>query len=99
MPDSRQFRPASSRAKAPESLGAYPLIRMRRNRSTQWVRDLVAENRLGVEGTDDCPASISDLNFWKEIFHNSRDVDFPQSRSDRPSQQGQWPRQNAAAVV
>lgn len=49
MPDSRQFRPASSRAKAPESLGAYPLIRMRRNRSTQWVRDLVAENRLGVE--------------------------------------------------
>ncbi|HLW27227.1 MAG TPA: porphobilinogen synthase [Kiloniellales bacterium] len=49
MPDSRHFRPASRRAEAPEALGAYPLIRMRRNRSTQWVRDLVAENRLSVE--------------------------------------------------
>lgn len=49
MPDSNSFRPASKRAHAPEALGAYPLIRLRRNRSTQWVRDLVAENRLGVE--------------------------------------------------
>lgn len=49
MPDSNSFRPASKRAQAPEALGAYPLIRLRRNRSTQWVRDLVAESRLGVE--------------------------------------------------
>src|SRR5690625_7474963 len=49
MPDSNSFRPASKRAHAPEALGAYPLIRLRRNRSTQWVRDLVAEDRLGVE--------------------------------------------------
>lgn len=49
MPDSNAARPASKRARAPETLGAYPLIRMRRNRSTAWIRDLVAENRLGVD--------------------------------------------------
>src|SRR5690554_6371166 len=49
MPESLELRPASSREEAPESQGADRLSRMRRNRSTQWVRELVAENRLGVE--------------------------------------------------
>ncbi len=39
-------RPA---ARAPETLGAYPQVRMRRNRSDDWTRRLVAENRLSVD--------------------------------------------------
>jgi len=31
------------------SIGAFPRTRMRRNRRHQWLRRLVAENRLGVE--------------------------------------------------
>ncbi|HEB80102.1 MAG TPA: porphobilinogen synthase [Rhodospirillales bacterium] len=31
------------------SIGAFPQTRMRRNRRHQWLRRLVAENRLGVE--------------------------------------------------
>ncbi|MDR0329452.1 MAG: porphobilinogen synthase, partial [Rickettsia sp.] len=27
----------------------YPTIRLRRNRKTRWLRELVAENRLGVD--------------------------------------------------
>ncbi len=38
-----------SAAERPEALGAYPQIRMRRNRSAAWVRRMVAENRLGTE--------------------------------------------------
>lgn len=33
-------------AKAPETLGAYPQLRLRRNRSDAWTRRLVAESRL-----------------------------------------------------
>ncbi|MEO3429805.1 porphobilinogen synthase [Pelagibius sp. CAU 1746] len=33
----------------PETLGAFPQVRMRRNRNAQWVRRMVAENRLGTE--------------------------------------------------
>ena len=39
-------RPA---ARAPETLGAYPQVRMRRNRSDAWTRRLVAESRLLVD--------------------------------------------------
>ena len=38
-----------SRAKAPDALGAYPQVRMRRNRSDDWTRRLVAESRLAAE--------------------------------------------------
>jgi porphobilinogen synthase len=40
---------ARSAARAPEALGAYPQVRMRRNRSNAWTRRLVAENRLSVD--------------------------------------------------
>ncbi len=44
----KEHRPAPS---APElkSAGQYPRVRMRRNRAADWVRRLVAENRLAVE--------------------------------------------------
>lgn len=35
-------------AQSPETLGAYPQIRLRRNRQTDWSRRLVAENQLSV---------------------------------------------------
>lgn len=35
--------------RAAETRGAYPQVRMRRNRSNAWTRALVAENRLAVE--------------------------------------------------
>lgn len=38
-----------SPAQAPETLGAYPQVRMRRNRTDDWTRRLVAESRLGPE--------------------------------------------------
>ncbi len=40
---------AESRVAAPGTLGAYPQLRMRRNRSDAWTRRLVAESRLGAE--------------------------------------------------
>ena len=36
-------------APADTALGAYPQVRLRRNRSHPWTRRLVAESRLGVE--------------------------------------------------
>ncbi len=36
-------------ARAPEALGAYPQVRMRRNRSDAWSRRLVAEARLSAD--------------------------------------------------
>jgi len=33
----------------PEARGAYPTVRMRRNRGAPWTRRLVAENRLAVD--------------------------------------------------
>ncbi|MEQ8356798.1 MAG: porphobilinogen synthase [Kiloniellaceae bacterium] len=33
----------------PEALGAFPQVRLRRNRSAAWVRRMVAESRLGAE--------------------------------------------------
>jgi len=33
----------------PDTQGAFPQVRMRRNRSAAWVRRMVAENRLGSE--------------------------------------------------
>ena len=36
-------------ARGPQTLGAYPQVRMRRNRSDAWTRRLVAENRLTVD--------------------------------------------------
>jgi porphobilinogen synthase len=44
----RPTRRRASQPQAPEALGAYPQVRMRRNRSDAWSRDLVAENRLGL---------------------------------------------------
>ncbi len=32
-----------------KAIGQYPRVRLRRNRATDWVRRLVAENRLGIE--------------------------------------------------
>ena len=40
---------AQATAQRPHTLGAFPQIRMRRNRSASWVRAMVAENRLGTE--------------------------------------------------
>ena len=34
---------------APDILGAFPQVRMRRNRASDWSRRLVAENRLSVD--------------------------------------------------
>ena len=36
-------------ARAPETLGAYPQVRMRRNRAKPWTRRLVAETRLTAD--------------------------------------------------
>ena len=35
--------------RAPEAPGAYPTVRMRRNRTDAWTRRLVAENRLSTD--------------------------------------------------
>ncbi|MGF1592914.1 MAG: porphobilinogen synthase [Kiloniellaceae bacterium] len=40
---------AAPAPRRPEALGAYPQVRLRRNRSAAWLRRLVAENRLGAE--------------------------------------------------
>jgi len=42
-------REAAAPARRPETLGAFPQLRLRRNRSDAWIRRLVAENRLGTE--------------------------------------------------
>ncbi len=39
----------AAEARAPETLGAYPQVRLRRNRGHAWTRRLVAEARLGVD--------------------------------------------------
>ncbi len=39
----------AARVRAPETLGAYPQVRMRRNRAQPWTRRLVAEARLGTD--------------------------------------------------
>ncbi len=44
LPPRRRDQP-----QAPDALGAYPQVRMRRNRGDAWSRRLVAENRLGVD--------------------------------------------------
>ena len=59
--DRRQGLPLA--AEAPDTLGAYPAVRMRRNRRDAWTRRLVAENTLTtddliwpifvIEGTND----------------------------------------------
>jgi porphobilinogen synthase len=41
--------PERSTARAPEALGAYPQVRMRRNRGDAWSRRLVAEARLSAD--------------------------------------------------
>jgi len=40
---------ATRGGRAPEVLGAYPQVRMRRNRADAWTRRLVAESRLSVD--------------------------------------------------
>ena len=40
--------PRPAPPKAPEGLGAYPRVRMRRNRADAWSRALVAEHRLAA---------------------------------------------------
>ena len=42
------FLRSGAPARRPETLGAYPQVRMRRNRSHDWSRRLVAETRLSV---------------------------------------------------
>ena len=39
----------AAEARAPETLGAYPQVRPRRNRSDDWTRRLVAESKLSVD--------------------------------------------------
>ncbi len=53
-------------ARAPAALGAYPQIRMRRNRGAGWTRALVAENRLAV---DDLiwPVFVQDANGESDV--------------------------------
>ena len=46
LPDGGEARRAP---RAPETLGAYPRVRMRRNRTDDWTRRLVAEARLSVD--------------------------------------------------
>ena len=41
--------PAAAPATAPAALGAYPQVRMRRNRTDDWTRRMVAESRLAPE--------------------------------------------------
>ncbi len=41
--------PRAARARAPDTLGAYPQVRMRRNRAHPWTRRLVAEARLSAD--------------------------------------------------
>jgi porphobilinogen synthase len=43
-PDAR-----AAKARAPDVLGAYPQVRMRRNRARAWTRRLVAEARLSAD--------------------------------------------------
>lgn len=45
--DRRQGLPLA--AEAPDTLGAYPAVRMRRNRRDAWTRRLVAENTLTTD--------------------------------------------------
>jgi len=44
-----ESRKTAAPARQPDSLGAFPQVRPRRNRSAAWVRRMVAENRLGTE--------------------------------------------------
>jgi len=46
----RDHKEHKSHRPSPESkaIGQYPRLRLRRNRAADWVRRLVAENRLGV---------------------------------------------------
>ncbi|MGF1609173.1 MAG: porphobilinogen synthase [Kiloniellales bacterium] len=39
----------AARPQAPAALGAYPQVRLRRNRSDDWTRRLVAESRLAAD--------------------------------------------------
>ncbi len=52
-------KPRPAQARAPEGLGAYPRVRMRRNRADAWSRALVAEHRL----------TASDL-LWPVFVHD-----------------------------
>jgi len=61
--------PGAERAKsgpAPQASGAYPQVRMRRNRTDAWTRAMVAENRLAV---DDLiwPIFVQDSNGVSEV--------------------------------
>jgi len=49
VPDRPESPPGNPGAKRPEALGAYPQVRLRRNRTDNWVRRMVAESRLGTE--------------------------------------------------
>ncbi|GAB4368347.1 MAG: porphobilinogen synthase [Kiloniellaceae bacterium] len=42
-------REAAAAAQQPDALGAFPQVRLRRNRSAAWLRRMVAENHLGSE--------------------------------------------------
>src|SRR3546814_17381838 len=44
-----QEAPKGTPGERESSLGAFPQVRLRRNRSAGWVRRLVAEHRLGTD--------------------------------------------------
>ena len=48
LPFAPRPKPRGDNPRPFESLGAYPRLRMRRNRADAWSRALVAENRLSA---------------------------------------------------
>ena len=49
VPEAGDRPPAAQSTAPPAALGAYPQLRMRRNRAHAWTRRMVAESRLGVD--------------------------------------------------
>jgi len=49
LPATARTAPVAEPGRPLSAIGAYPSVRLRRARSTDWSRRLVAENRLGVE--------------------------------------------------
>lgn len=57
---------AAKSARAPQAPGAYPQVRLRRNRTDAWTRAMVAENRLAVNDLI-WPIFIQDANGVSEV--------------------------------
>ncbi len=66
--------PRAREAPRPAAPGQYPAVRMRRTRSADWLRRLVAESRLSVDDF-----------IWPVFVHEG-----PEARSEVPSMPGIW---------